>query len=58
MKKNDQREKKKKKEKKEKHTADGKKGKHDISALHKKVVNLATSPTFNPYDPKKGKWMG
>ena len=38
--------------------ADGKKGKHDISALHKKVVNLATSPTFNPYDPKKGKWMG
>jgi hypothetical protein len=34
--------------------ADGKKGKHDISALHKKVVNLATSPTFKPHDPKKG----
>jgi hypothetical protein len=32
----------------------GKKGKHDISALHKKVVNLATSPTFKPHDPKKG----
>jgi hypothetical protein len=39
-------------------SADGKKGKHDISALHKKVVNPATSPTFNPYDPKNGKWMG
>jgi hypothetical protein len=34
--------------------ADGKKGKHDISALHKKVVNPATSPTFKPHDPKKG----
>jgi hypothetical protein len=39
-------------------SADDKKKKPDISALHKKVVNLATSPTFNPYDPKKGKWMG
>jgi hypothetical protein len=37
---------------------DGKKGKHDISALHKKVVNRATSPTFKPDDPKNGKWMG
>ena len=38
--------------------ADDKKKKPDITALHKKVVNPATSPTFNPYDPKKGKWMG
>ena len=39
-------------------SADGKKKKPDIVALHKKVVNPATSPTFNPYDPKNGKWMG
>ena len=35
----------------------GKKGDKTVDALHKKVVNLATSPTFKPYDPKKGKWM-
>jgi len=29
-----------------------------VAALHKKVVNLATSPTFNPHDPKKGVWAG
>ena len=35
----------------------GKKGDKTVDALHKERVNLATSPTFKPYDPKKGKWM-
>ena len=35
----------------------GKKGDKTVDALHKKVVNLAISPTFKPHDPKKGNWM-
>ena len=38
--------------------ADGKKGKPDIAALHKKVVTRATSPTFKPDDPTNGAWAG
>ena len=36
--------------------AAGKKEDPVVDALHKKVVNRATSPTFNPHDPKKGAW--
>ena len=35
----------------------GKKGDKTVDALHKERVNLATSPTFKPYDLKKGNWM-
>ena len=38
--------------------AAGKKEDPAVAALHKKVVNRATSPTFKPHDPKKGNWMG
>ena len=36
-------------------------GKNEDSAvaeLHKKVVNLATSPTFKPHNPAHGRWAG
>jgi hypothetical protein len=36
----------------------GKKGDPAIDSLHKKVVNPATSPTFQKHDPKMGDWMG
>ena len=29
-----------------------------IDVLHASRVTRATSPTFQPYDPKKGDWMG
>ena len=36
----------------------GKKEDPEVAALHKKVVNRATSPTFKPHDPEKGAWAG
>ena len=29
-----------------------------VSQLHKELVNLATSPTFNPHNLKNGRWAG
>jgi hypothetical protein len=38
--------------------AAGRKEDPAVAKLHKKVVNLATSPTFNQHDPSKGAWAG
>jgi hypothetical protein len=38
--------------------AAGRKEDPAVAKLHEKVVNLATSPTFNRHDPSKGAWTG